>query len=78
MDSLFNIMGKKDFGVPSEITEIKAYVARHFNAEVGVAVQEKMIVITTRSASLAGALRPHLYKLAKQLDTTKRLIIRIG
>lgn len=71
-------MGNKDFGVPPEVSEIKAYVQRHFKVDVGITVQERMIVITTRSAALAGSLRPHLYKLAKQLKTEKKLVIRIG
>ena len=78
MQSLFDIMGNKDFGVPAEVAEIKAYVDRHFKTEVGVTIQERAIVITTRSAALAGSLRPHLHKLKEQLKTDKRLIIRIG
>jgi hypothetical protein len=78
MQSLSDIMGDKDFGVPPEVVEIKAYVQRHFKVTVGITVQEHMIIITTRSAALAGSLRPHLHKLTKQLNTDKRLIIRIG
>lgn len=78
MQSLSDIMGNKDFGVPPEVIEIKAYVERHFKVDVGITVQERVIVITTRSAALAGSLRPHLYKLAKQLKTEKKLVIRIG
>ena len=78
MDSLFNIMGNKDFNIPPEITEIKAYVQRHFKSDVSVAINERSIVITARSAALAGSLQPHLYRLAKQLDTPKKLVIRIG
>jgi len=71
-------MGNKDFGVPPEVAEIKAYVDRHFKSDVNITVQERAIVITTRSAALAGSLRPHLYKLKEQLKTDKKLIIRIG
>ena len=78
MQSLSDIMGSKDFGVPPEVTEIKAYVQRFFKVDVGITVQERTIVITTRSAALAGSLRPHLHKLQKQLNTEKKLIIRIG
>lgn len=78
MQSLFDIMGKKDFGVPPEVVEIKAYVERHFKSDVGVAIQERTIVITTRSAALAGSLRPHLHKLTKELKTEKKLVIRIS
>jgi hypothetical protein len=78
MQSLFDIMGNKDFGVPAEVTEIKAYVQRFFKVDVGVSMQERNIIITTHSAALAGSLRPHLHKLQKILNTEKKLIIRIG
>lgn len=78
MQSLFDVLGNKDFDLPPEVVEIKAYVDRHFKSEVGVIMQERAIIITTRSAALAGSLRPHLHKLAKQLKTDKKLIIRIG
>ena len=78
MQRLSDIMGNRDFGVPSEVTEIKAYVQRFFSVDVAVAVQERAIVITTRSAALAGSLRPHLHKIQKILNTDKKVIIRIG
>jgi len=78
MQSLFDIMGNKDFDVPPEATEIKAYVKRHFDSDVQVAIQTNTITLTVRSAALAGSLRPHLHKLTKEINTDKRLIIRIG
>lgn len=78
MQSLFDIMGNKDFGVPPEVAEIKSYVQRHFKSDVAITIQDRAIIITTRSAALAGSLRPHMYKLKEQLKTEKRLIIRIG
>lgn len=78
MQSLFDILGKKDYDVPPEVVEIKAYVQRHFQKDVGITVQTHAIVITASSAALAGSLRPHLHKITKQLKTEKKLIIRIG
>jgi ribosome-associated translation inhibitor RaiA len=78
MQSMFDIMGSKDFGVPPEVVEIKTYVLRHFDTDVAVTMQTSVIIITVSSASLAGALRPHLHKLQKQLNSNKKLIIRIG
>lgn len=71
-------MSDKDFGLPPEVAEIKQYVKRHFDSDIGVQIQQQVIIIKTSSAGLAGSLRPHLHKLAKQLNTEKRLIIRIG
>jgi len=78
MQSLFDVLGTKDFDVPPEVSEIKTYVKRHFDSDVQVAIQTNTITLTVRSAALAGSLRPHLYKLAKQLNTDKKLVIRIG
>jgi len=78
MQSLFDVLGTKDFDVPPEVAEIKTYVKRHFDSDVEVAISSNAITLTVRSAALAGSLRPHLYKLAKSLKTDKRLIIRIA
>ena len=63
---------------PPEIQTIKKYIKETFDQAVAVATRDKQIVISVRSAALAGALRPHLYKLRQLAGTTKRLTIRIG
>ena len=78
MQSLFDILGAKDYDEPPEIVEIKAYIKREFDIAVAVTVQKHVTIIHVQSAALAGSLRPHLHKLTKQLKTEKRLIIRIG
>lgn len=78
MQSLQDIMGKKSFDEPPEIQSIKTYVRKLYSSDVGVSVQSHSITITTASASLAGSLRPHLHKLKQELDTDKKLFIRIG
>lgn len=78
MQSLQDILGKKDFDQPLEIDMIKTFVRKKFSCDVGVNVQAYSITITTSSASLAGSLRPHIHKLKKELDTDKKIFIRIG
>lgn len=78
MQSLLDILGDKDFEQPPEIATIKTFVRKKYSTDVGVNVQTHSITITTRSASLAGSLRPQLHTLKKQLDTDKKLFIRIG
>lgn len=78
MQSLFDILGAKDYDEPSEVAEIKAYIKSQFNIAVAVTVQKHVMIIHVQSAALAGSLRPRLHKLAKQLKTDKKLIIRIG
>lgn len=78
MKSLQDILGNKEFDTPPEVEAIKTFVRKNFSVDVGVVMQTYSITITTRSASLAGALRPLLYKLKKELDTDKKIFIRIG
>lgn len=78
MQSLQDILGTKDFDQPPEIDVIKTFVRKKFSSDVGVTVQAYSITITTASASLAGSLRPHIHKLKKELETDKKIFIRIG
>lgn len=57
---------------------IKEFVRETLGSDVAVSVQERAITIHTPSASMAGALRPHIYALREMCQTKKRLIIRIG
>ncbi len=78
MDSLQDILGKRNFDEPPEIEAIKTFIRKTFSSDVSVSVQAHSITITTASAGLAGSLRPLLHKLKKELDTDKKLFIRIG
>lgn len=78
MQSLQDILGTKDFDQPPEVGIIKTFVRKKFSCDVGVIIQSYSITITTSSASLAGSLRPQIHKLKKELDTNKKIFIRIG
>lgn len=78
MDSLLSLLSDRDYDEPLEIRTIKDYVRNNFNSNVDVTMQQRLIVIGTPSAALAGTLRMHLHKLQKQIATDRRLIIRIG
>lgn len=78
MDSIFNLLSKRDFDLPPEVAAIKRYIRDEFNAEVEVTVRDKEILIAGDSAALVGSLRlrgPHIKKAAQ---TNKRLVFRVG
>lgn len=77
-ESLQDLLHKRDNHVPPEVAIIKTFIHEQFNASASVTVQEKQIIIAVAGASLAGALRQKLPQLQSKLDTTKRLVIRIG
>lgn len=78
MDNLADILARKNFDEPQEVGVIKRYVEEHFDVTVGVKVQEKVIVITARSAPLVGRLRMHTVQLQRACQTDKKLVFRIG
>jgi hypothetical protein len=78
MDSLFNILGQKDFDEPPEIAKIKAYVRDKYRANAGVLVREKDIIISVDNASLANSLRLRSVEIKKLCDLNKRLIFKIS
>lgn len=76
-DSIKDLLFKRDFDEPPEVRLIKEFIRKRFDAEAGVAVQERQIIITVPGAALAGALRLQLHELKKLCATEKRLVIRI-
>ena len=78
MDSLFDILSRKDYDLPPEVAAIKKYVQDEFESDVEVLLREKDIVITGRSSALMGSLRLHGPKIQKAADTKKRLVFRVG
>ncbi len=78
MDSLFDILGKKDFDEPPEVSAIKKYVREQFDESVAVTVREKEIIIAAPNAALANTLRLRVLALRKLAGDQKRLVFRIG
>ncbi|HET9173980.1 MAG TPA: hypothetical protein VFN56_01720 [Candidatus Saccharimonadales bacterium] len=77
MDSLFNLLGDKDFSIPPEAKAIKEYVRDEFHQEVEVMVREKDIVITGRGAAFINTLRLRGPTIKRAAQTDKRLVFRI-
>jgi hypothetical protein len=78
MDSLFDILKRKDYDLPSEVVAIKEYIRQEFEAEVEVTVREKDIIIAGQSSALIGSLRLRSPQLSKVAKTTKRFVFRVG
>ena len=78
MDSLFNILGAKDFDEPPEIASIKKYVHDNFKTDVSVMIREKDIVVSVPSAALAGTLRMRAPEIKRRCQLDKKLVFRIA
>lgn len=77
MDSLLDILGRKDYDLPPEAAAIKKYIRDEFKQEVEVMVREKDIVIAGRGAAFINTLRLRTPALKKVAKTDKRLTFRI-
>lgn len=77
MDSLFDILGGKDFDLPQEALAIKKYIRDEFSQEVEVTVREKDIVIAGRGAAFINTLRLRTPAIKRAAKTDKRLTFRI-
>jgi hypothetical protein len=78
MDSLNDILARKDFDEPAEVRAIKQYVQEKFQESVAVTLREREIIIAAPSAALMGTLRMRITELQDLLETDKRLVFRIG
>lgn len=77
MDSLNDILERKDYETPPEVVAIKQFVKRQFDCEVSVQIRADVIIIAVGSASLAASLRLQTVALKKAAATDKKLAIRI-
>lgn len=78
MDSLNDILGRKDFDEPPEVLAIKKYVREQFDESVAVTIREREIIIAAPNAALASTLRMRVLQLQKLTGEKKRFVFRIG
>ena len=78
MDSLNEILSRKDFDEPAEAVAIKKYVREQFDESVAVTVRERDIIIAAPSAALASTLRMRVLALQRLIGEKKRLVFRVG
>lgn len=78
MDSLFSLLGDKNFDEPPESASIKKFVQSEYQTDVAVQVRDKDIVVSCKSAALVSTLRLRSPEVKRRCQLTKRLVFRIG
>jgi hypothetical protein len=78
MDSMGDILARKEFDEPDEVKLIKQFVRDNYNESVSISVSKDGFVVYVDSASLANALHLRLPDLRKIIGPTKRLSFRIN
>jgi hypothetical protein len=78
MDSLQDILGKKDFTPPDEIASVKDFIMRRYKSPSRVRVERDVIIVRVPSSALAATLQLEQNILIQSCGLTKKLIIRNG
>ncbi|PJE65383.1 hypothetical protein COU91_01920 [Candidatus Saccharibacteria bacterium CG10_big_fil_rev_8_21_14_0_10_47_8] len=78
MDSLQDILGKKNFTPPNEITAIRNYVQRRYKSRCYVKLQRDAVIISVRDSALAATIHLERQSLMDACGITRRLVIRTG
>jgi hypothetical protein len=78
MDSLQDILGKKNFRPPDEIAAVKDYIERRYKSPSRVRVERDAVIVWVPSSALAATLQLEQNTLIKTCGLKKKLIIRNG
>lgn len=78
MDSLQDILGKRDFTPPDEVTAVKEFIERRYRSSSTVKVERDVLIVRVPSSALAATLQLEQRTLIDHCRITRRLIIRYG
>ena len=78
MESLQDILGKKDFTPPDEIVLIKEFIQRRYKSSSRVRVERDVLIVQVPSSALAATLHLEQRRLIEACNLKKRLVIRTG
>jgi predicted ATP-dependent Lon-type protease len=78
MDSLQDILGKKNFTPPDEIAVIKDYIKRRYHSRSRVKIEKSAIIVSVPSSALAATIYLERQTLIEHCGLKQRLVIRTG
>ncbi len=78
MDSLGDVVQRKNIQEPPQVAALKKYVQDNHNATITVKIAPKYYLITAPGASLAGTLRLETAQIVEECSLDKRLVIHVG
>lgn len=78
MDSLQDILGKKKFAAPDEMSAIKDYISRRYQSGCKVKIERNTIIVSVPSSTLAATIYLERQNLIEQCRLKQRLVVRTG
>ena len=76
MESLQDILGKKNFTPPDEMTVVKDYVRRRYKSSCVVKLERNALIVSVRSSTLAATLFLERQALIEACNLKHRLVIK--
>ncbi len=78
MDSLQEILGKRNFRPPDEIAAVKEFILRRYKSKSQVRVERDVLIVRVPSSALAATLHLEQRRMIEACRIKKKLIIRYG
>lgn len=78
MDSLQEILGKRDYSTPDEIEAIKNYISSRYKSKSSVRVQRDALIVSVPNSALAATLQLERGRLIEACNIKQKLVIRTG
>ncbi len=78
MESLAEILARKQFQAPDEVTKLRDYIEKHFDVKPKVTVRGKNLILTVPNSGLAGSLQMKKPHIIKACDIKSNLVISVG
>lgn len=78
MESLAEILARKQFSAPDEVSKLKDYVEKRYDVKPKVTVRGKNFILSIPNSALAGSLQMEKPKIIKACGLKGQLIIRVG
>lgn len=78
VDSLQDILGKKNFRPPDEIAVIQDYIKRRYNSPSKVKLEKTAVIVSVPSSALAATIYLERQTLIEHCNIKQRLVVRTG
>lgn len=78
MDSLQDILGKKNFTPPDEVDAVKDYILRRYGSKSRVKLERGALIVNVPGSALAATLHLERQKIIDNCHVKNKLVIRSG
>lgn len=78
MESIKEILARKNIDAPDEISSVQNYISRRYGTKCKVTLHRGSLTVSVPNSALAGTLQMEKPKIIKACNVKTKLIIRVG